>query len=109
MNKNPREKADVAAKIVQLRKGRGWSQDRLGKEIDFIRDYVAGVETRRTIPSPKFLRKCEMTFNVPRGSLMKFRILQHAELFCRRHDVYIIEYIDLLKEAFKEKTLDDRG
>ncbi len=109
MNKNPREKADVAAKIVQLRQGRGWSQHRLGKETDFSRDYVAGVESGGTIPSPKFLRACEMTFNVRRGSLMKFRILRHAELFCRRNDVYIIEYIDLLREALQEKTLGDRG
>lgn len=64
-------------KLVQLRKGRGWSQEELALESGLARSYLGGIERgQRNIALLNICRLAE-TLNVSVPELMDFPIYRH--------------------------------
>ena len=54
-----------AVRIRELRRQKGWSQERLAEEADIHRTYLGGIETARRNPSLRNIIKIALALEVP--------------------------------------------
>lgn len=51
-------------RIVQLRKGRGWTQDKFAEEMGISKNYVSLIENGKKVPSDRLVSDICQEFNV---------------------------------------------
>ena len=60
-----------AVRIRELRRQKGWSQERLAEEADIHRTYLGGIETARRNPSLRNIIRIAFALDVPVAELFK--------------------------------------
>lgn len=62
---------DLAIRIRDLRKAKGWSQEKLAEEAGIHRTYLGGIETARRNPSLRNLIRIALALDVPMVTLFE--------------------------------------
>lgn len=81
-------------RIVELRKGRGWTQDEFAEKMGISKNYVSLIENGKKIPSDRLISDICREFKISKDWL----VTGDGEMYCEQDDEIASVVSELLEE-----------